>query len=242
MEEKDLTVVIPAYNEEKRIGKTINAIEEYLSKKDFNFEIVVVNDGSYDLTSNIVKELSLKYKNIKLIENEVNRGKGYSVKCGMLNSCGRYVLFIDADMSTPISEIENILKFFKLDFDIIIGSRRMRGSKVKICQPPFRRFLGWLFHIIRRIFYLYSIKDTQCGFKCFKKEVIKPIFTRETIDGFVFDVEVLFIAKKLGYKIKEVPVVWIDDIRSTLIPHKHLKEVIRDLIKIRINNFKGLYK
>ncbi|MFH1825508.1 MAG: dolichyl-phosphate beta-glucosyltransferase [Candidatus Firestonebacteria bacterium] len=239
MEDKDLTIVIPAYNEEERIGQAINIIENYLSKERFKFEIIVVNDGSYDLTSKVVEELSSKYKNIKLINNKVNSGKGYSVKCGMLVGDGQYVLFADADMSTPISEIQNMLKFFEQGYDVVIGSRRIRGSKIKLYQPILRRFLGWLFHVVRRIFYLWEIKDTQCGFKCFKKEVIKPIFSKQTINGFVFDVEILFIAKNLGYKIKEVPVVWTDNIKSTLNPFKHLKEVIKDLIRIKMNKVKN---
>ena len=238
----DISIIIPAYNEESRIGAAIKTISSYLTRKKFKYEIIVVDDGSRDSTAKIVKKAALRDKKIMLIKNTKNTGKGYSVKRGMLRSSGDVSLFTDADLSTPITEIKNMINVLREGFDVVIGSRRMIGSKVKVFQPPIRRLSGWVFHKTRKMIFLKDINDTQCGFKMFKKKAVKPIFSRQATNGFVFDVEILLIAENLAYKVKEIPVKWIDEIESSLKIRKHIKGIIKDCIMIRINQIKGLYK
>jgi len=242
MKLKDISVIIPAYNEQDRIGKAVNTIASYFRKKGLNYEIIIVDDGSRDLTPSIVKKMALKNSAIKLITNKINKGKGYSVKKGMLKSSGKVCLFTDADISTPIRELGKLLAFTEKGYEVVVGSRRLKNSKIKVYQPVFRRLFGWLFHVVRRIFILSDIKDTQCGFKLFSRKIIKSVFSRQTTSGFVFDAEVLLIARSLGYKIKELPVIWIDDIKSTLSIKKHIVNICKDLIAIKINQVKGMYK
>ena len=196
-----ISIVIPAYNEEKRIKKTLDRCLYYFGSKKISFEIIVVNDGSKDNTSKIVR----KYKKVRLISYFPNQGKGYSVKKGMLASKGDYVLFSDADLSTPIEEIHNLMKYSK-DYDVVIASRAVKESKVETISS--RKFLGRVFNFIANILIVRGIKDTQCGFKLFSKEAARKIFTKQTINGWAFDVEILFLAKKFKYKIKEVGVEW----------------------------------
>jgi dolichyl-phosphate beta-glucosyltransferase len=235
----NLSIVIPAYNEEKRIGKTLERIREYLKKRKFDYEIIVVDDGSKDKTSEVV--YSSKDKRIRLFRNEVNKGKGYSVKRGMLEARNELILFSDSDLSTPIEELDNFLKYLP-NYDVIIASRNMKGSKIKVKQPFFRQMLGRIFPLIVRLLTVRRIKDTQCGFKLFKKEAAKRIFSKMTIDRFGFDVEALYLAKKYKFKIKELPVVWVNDTASTVNPVKDSARMLVDLIRIRINDLSGRYK
>lgn len=236
-----LSVVIPAYNEEERIDNSLNTIIRYMENRGYRYEIIVVNDGSTDKTVDIVKNFSVRNKNINLILNEKNMGKGYSVKKGILESNGEYILFSDSDLSTPIEEIEKLIRYLQEDYDIAIGSRALPNSDVQIHQSFHRELMGKIFNLITRILTLMDIKDTQCGFKCFKKDAAKNIFRRQIINGFSFDVEILYIAKKLGYKIREVPVVWLNS-NSTRV--NLIKDSIRmfiDLLRIRINDYMGRY-
>ncbi len=234
----EISVVIPAYNEEKRIKPTLEKIGEYLSKNSKNYEIIVVNDGSKDNTNKVV--LSLKNKKIRLINNEKNRGKGYSVKRGVLASKYPLVLFSDSDLATPIEEIEKLKKHLENN-EVVIASRNLKESDIRIKQPIHRKLMGKLFSLLVRLVAVRGFKDTQCGFKLFKKEAAQKIFSLQTFERFSFDVEILFIAKKLKYKIKEVPVVWIDQKGSTVDPIKDSIKMLLDLFKIRYNNLRGVY-
>lgn len=236
-----LSVVIPTYNEERRIEESLNKIARYMEGHNFRYEIIIVDDGSYDKTVDIVKNFSTKNKSINLILNEKNRGKGYSVKKGILEANGGYILFSDADLSTPIEEIEKLLKYLQQGYDVAIGSRGVPDSDVRVHQPVYREFSGKIFNLIVRSTTLLEIRDTQCGFKCFKKDAAKAIFKRQRLDGFSFDVEILYIAKKLGYKIKEVPVVWINSDSSRVSLIKDSIQMFIDLLRIRLNDFKGVY-
>ncbi len=242
MGKKDLSVIIPAYNEEKRISRSVSLLKEYLNSLDLYYEIIIVDDGSKDATSEIVKKLALTEPAIKLIRNAVNTGKGFAVKHGMEEATGAWRIFTDADLSTPPEEIGKALICLKEGYEVVIGSRRVKGANIKSQQPPLRRTFSHIFHLVRRLMLLRDIKDTQCGFKAFSARAAKEIFPRLSILGFVFDVEVIVIAKTLGYKIKEMPVNWIDDTRSTLTPAKHLREVAGDLITIRRNIKEGKYR
>lgn len=236
-----LSIVIPAYNEEKRIGKTLHKIISYLDSCSYPYEIIVVNDGSADRTSAIVKECCIKHKQVQLLESVTNHGKGLSVKKGVLSAHGQYVLFSDADLSTPIEEIEKLMDWFENGYDIAIGSRGLKESDIQVHQPWYRESMGKTFNLLVRLIVVKGIKDTQCGFKCFKKEVIKGIFDRQTITHFSFDVELLWIALKKGYKIKEVPVRWLNNEQSRVNPALDSPRMFFDLIKIRINDLRGLY-
>lgn len=235
MEEVYLSVVIPAYNEEKRIEKTLREIDEYLKKQNYSYEILVVDDGSKDKTKEIVENLSSEIKNLKCLSYGKNEGKGFAVRFGMLNAKGKFRLFSDADHSTPIWEIEKFFKEFEKGADVVVASRELKESILQPPQGPWRRFLGEGFKILRKIILdLWEIEDTQCGFKCFKKEVVEKIFPKCKINRFAFDPEILILAKKEGYKIKEVPVLWRNDPQSK-VKFKSIFNMFLDLFKIRYN-------
>jgi len=236
----NLSVVIPAYNEAKRIGATLETITAYLHKNRHSYEIIVVDDCSKDSTSDVVQQIINKDNRINLLRNNVNRGKGYSVKRGILAAKNDFVLFSDADLSTPIEEIEKLEQHIYV-YDIVIASRNMKGSDIKVRQPFFRSTLGRIFPLIVNILLLPKIRDTQCGFKLFKSGAAKEIFQRLTVERFAFDVEALFIAKKHGFKIKEVPVVWINDTASKVSPLSDSISMLSDVIRIRLNDLSGKY-
>ena len=230
-----LSVVIPAYNEEKRIESTLKKCLDYLNSQRYDFELIVVDDGSSDKTAAIVK----KFKQVKLVNYGANQGKGHAVKIGILNSTGDYVLFCDADLSTPIEEVGKLLKFIK-DYDVVIASRALKESNVK--TKFYRRLLGRGFAFIVNLFAVSGVKDTQCGFKLFKNQASKKIFVKQLISGWAFDVEVLFLARKFGYKIKEVPVRWMHFDHAGVNPTGSTFRMLREIFKIRINSLLGKYK
>ena len=237
-----LSVVIPAYNEEKRLSKTLEEIDKYLSNQKYDYEIVVVNDGSKDKTAEVVKNKILNIKNLRLIDNKENHGKGYVVRQGMLSAKGDYRLFTDADNSTPIDQVEKMWPEFEAGFDVVIGSRDVKGSVLDPPQPWLRNMvLGEGFKLYRKIVVgLFKIQDTQCGFKCFKMNAAEEVFPKCKIDRFAFDPEILIIAGKMGYKIKEVPIYWKNDIESKVKP-KWMINMAFDLFKIRWNSITGKY-
>ncbi len=233
MEDIYLSVVIPAYNEEHRIGKSLCLITEYLDKKNFNWEIIVVNDGSKDKTKNVVEKFIEKHNNIFLIENTENGGKGDSVKKGVLNTRGKVILFSDADLSTPIKELDKLSIYLECGYDVVIGSRGLKNSKIVIPQFWIRQTMGKIFNLIVRLLLLPGVKDTQCGFKLFEKSVAKIIFSKLRIRGFAFDVEILYKAKKLKYKIKEVPIEWRNSPESKVHPIIDSLHMLFDIIRLK---------
>ncbi|HUW71591.1 MAG TPA: dolichyl-phosphate beta-glucosyltransferase [Candidatus Humimicrobiaceae bacterium] len=255
-----LSIVIPAYNEEKRLPKTLEDIGKYLSKQTYDYEILVVSDGSTDKTAQITEKLKLKIKNLKLIDNKKNNGKGYVVKQGMLSAKGEYRLFTDADNSTSIEQIEKMWpefvetspdftpcpasrgSAFKKGADMVIGSRDIKGAILDPPQPWLRQtILGEGFKLFRKLVIgLWKVEDTQCGFKCFTKKVAEDIFPKCKIDRFAFDAEILVIAEKLGYKIKEIPVHWKNDPESK-VKFKSIIKMALDLFKIRWNSITRKY-
>lgn len=242
MPEIHLSVIIPAYNEEKRLPKTLEDIDKYLSKQTYDYEILVVDDGSKDKTVKIAESLVPKIKNLKVTGYRKNQGKGYAVRFGMLEAKGDYRLFTDADNSTSIDQIEKIWPWFEKDFDIVIGSRDVKGAVLDPPQPWLRKIiLGEGFKLYRKIIIdLWEIEDTQCGFKCFNKKAAEEIFSKARISCFAFDPEILVIAKNLGYKIKEIPVLWKNDPESK-VKFKSIFKMARDLIIIKLNLIKGFY-
>lgn len=236
-----LSVIIPSYNEERRIPKTLAAIDKYLSRQGYSYEIIVVSDGSKDKTGDVVRSLISKIKNLRLIDNKKNHGKGFVVRQGLLEAKGDFRLFTDADNSTSIDHVEKMWPYLEKGFDIIIGSREVKGAVLDPPQPFVRRQTGAAFRLLTNIFTgLWKIRDTQCGFKGFTKKAAEDILPRCKIDRFSFDAEILVIAKKLKYKMKEVPITWKNDLESK-VKFKNMVKMGIDLVKIRLNLIKRIY-
>ncbi|MBM3250681.1 MAG: glycosyltransferase family 2 protein [Candidatus Nealsonbacteria bacterium] len=230
-----LSVIIPAYNEEKRLSNTLIEIDKYLRKQTYEYEIIVVNDGSKDRTANVVKELFPIIKNLRLIDNKENRGKGFVVRQGLLEAKGKYRLFTDADNSTSIGQIEKLLPYFQKGYNLLIGSRDIKGALIANPQSGHRIILGNVFNLmVQAIVGLWGIWDTQCGFKALTAEAAQDILPKCRIDRWAFDPEFLIIARKSGYKIKEVPIVWVNDPESK-VKFKGMVRMGIDLLKIRWN-------
>ena len=235
-----LSVIIPAYNEENRIEATLRSVNFYLSKQSYVYEIIVVSDGSKDRTVEITSRLSSEIPNLRFIDNKNNQGKGWAVRCGMLSARGKTRLFMDADNSTTVDQIEPMFSLLEDDFDLVIGSRRVDGAAIAVHQSVFRERLGQIFNLVVRVITGLGINDTQAGFKAFTSGAAEKIFPLQTIREWAFDVELLVIAQKLRFSVKECPIVWRNDERS----HVKLKGMIRmllDLLKIRLNLWLGVY-
>ncbi len=238
---KRLSVIIPAYNEEHRIKITLEAVFNYFVRQNYSWEAIIVSDGSKDLTVQMVSEFISNKPEFNLIANTVNHGKGYVVRQGMLAATGDFRLFTDADNSTSIEQIEKFLSYFDEGYDIVIGSIEVEGAEINEHAQWYRRILGkYSKYIIRIIAGLWNIHDTQRGFKCFTAQAAGEIFSRTKIDRFGFDIEVLALAKKMGYKIKEVPVIWNNPGNST-VSLKSYFQVLKDLFKIRFYLWFNIY-
>ena len=214
-----LSVIIPAYNESKRLPATLVDIDRILSVRDFTYEIIVVDDGSPDNTTEIAKKMAQQIKNLKVMRSEDNHGKGGSVKKGMLVAQGEIRLFMDADNSTSLEEFDKMRPFFSPrdgggKYDVVIASRAIKGAQLDPPQPFYKQILGKGSNLIIQATNLPGIWDTQCGFKAFTAEAAERIFTISRITGWGFDIEVLSLARALGYNIKEIPVRWVNDLGS----------------------------
>lgn len=238
--DKDISVVIPAYNEEKIIEQTVKKIREYLSSKEFSYEIIAVNDGSSDRTEEILIKLKNEIEELKVINHKENMGKGRSVKDGVLNSLGELILFTDADLSAPIENLDGLIEELKKGYDVVIASREIEGAKVRK-RTLIRRVLSKIFNLAIKIFGFKGFRDTQCGFKLFKSTVAQFLFLKSRINGYAFDVEILHIAEKRGYKIKEYPILWIDRKDSKMRLLKDGLRMLKEVIKIRYYDWKGYY-
>ena len=238
-----LSVIIPVYNEERRINSLLKILN-YLKTKTFTSEVVLVNDGSSDDTVKKIKSIQQKTKKtfpqLKLISYTKNMGKGHAVKEGMMASSGKNRLFLDIDLSTPIEEFDKFEGYLK-KFDVIIGSRKASGAKLVKRQPIIRELLGRGFTKLSQIILGVKVSDFTCGFKCFSQKAASEFFSHQRINRWGFDSEILFLAKKLGFKVKEIPVVWKNDSETKVkLPHDIINSLI-DLYKIRYNDFKKIY-
>lgn len=237
-----LTVVIPAYKEATRIGRSLQRILSYFDSQSWNGDVVVVLDGGNDGTAAEVERVSGSDRRVRVIDNVVNRGKGYSVRQGMLGARGRYVLFSDADLSTPIEEAPRLIAAIDQGADVAIASRALAASNVAVHQPWWREGMGRIFNWFVQRLALPGIKDSQCGFKCFRHDVAQRVFALQRVDRFAFDVEVLSIARGLGYRIAELPVTWVDQPASTVNPVTAPAGMLLDLVRIRLNHLFGRYR
>lgn len=229
-----LSIVVPTYNEEMKIQKDIEQIYGYFTSQNYSFEVIVVNDGSTDRTFEKVKSIQKYYTNLHIVSYPKNRGKGYAVKTGILQSRGKNIMFVDAGGCVPFDESEKALRFLQNGYDIAIGSRLLQQSKLIKRQPIYRTISGNCFSFILRNFLkVRNIKDTQCGFKVFRRAIAQDIFSKLKTNGFTFDVEVLLRATQLGYAIKEFPIQWACDHDSRLSPFRHSLGILIQLIKIK---------
>lgn len=229
-----LSIVIPAYNEEERIGQTLRTIREYLVRQDYAAEMIVVDDGSGDRTAEKATEALRGMKNARIIRSPTNIGKGYSVKEGILHSRGELVLFSDADLSTPIEELKKFLPWLQEGYDVVLGSRAFPDSDIQIRQNFFRELMGKTFNVFVRLWLIKGIPDTQCGFKLFRGDVAREIFRLVRTKGFSFDVEALYLCLRSGYKIKQVPVCWRNSPPSKVRIFKSSVQMLLELIMIRL--------
>jgi dolichyl-phosphate beta-glucosyltransferase len=229
-----LSIVIPAYNEELRLPQTLERILEWLGQGSFAFqELIVVDDGSRDATASVVEKFREAHAVVRLLRNPGNRGKGYAIRHGMLESRGEWILYSDADLSTPIVEISKLYgAAVEQKADVAIGSRALNRALVEVHQPAFREYSGRLFNLVMRGMTGLPFRDTQCGFKLFRAEAARLIFSLQKQDGFSFDVEDLVIAKKLGLRAIEVPVRWAN-VEGTKVRLSQGLKSFTDLVQIR---------
>ncbi len=237
-----LSVVIPAYNEELRLPQTLSAVVDYLRRQAYTWDVVVVDDGSRDRTTQVVETARAGDNRVRLLEYEVcgNHGKGYAVRYGMLHVSGKYRLFMDADNSTTVDHFERFLPLLEGGADVVIGSRAAEGAEIAVHQAWWKEFLGVLGNRWIRFWAVPGIQDTQAGFKVFTAAATENVFPRLTIDRWGFDVEALAVARRRGYKIAERPIKWADD-PNTKVGFKTYFEVLLEVVKIRWNIWMGVY-
>jgi dolichyl-phosphate beta-glucosyltransferase len=240
---RSLSIVIPAYDEEKRLPDTLERITGYLNSGKWKFsEVIVVDDGSRDGTVRVAGEFRARVRSVRVLRNPGNRGKGYAVRHGMLEAKGEWTLFTDADLSTPIEELEKLWTAAqKSRAQIAIGSRALDRSLIGVHQPLFRESAGKLFNLAVRVITGLPFWDTQCGFKLFETKAAREIFRRQQLERFGFDVEVLFIARKLGYSSIEVPVRW-NDVAGTKVGAVSGLSAFLDPLRVRLHQLRGKYR
>ena len=226
-----LSVVIPAYNEEARIESTLEDLHAYLSRQDYSWEILVANDGSHDATAELVSKFCERNPQVRLLSLE-HRGKGWAVRQGMLAAAGEYRFLCDADLSMPVHQIDRFLPAANPGVDIVIGSRELPDSR-RIGEPARRHLMGRVFNLLIRALAIPGIRDTQCGFKCFRAETSVPLFQQQVLEGFAFDVELLCLARRDGLVVREVAIDWYFREGSKVRPVRDAAIMAWDILKIR---------
>lgn len=241
MDYPQYSIVIPAYNEAARISSALESVVGCIRSRGWFAEVVVVDDGSRDSTASIVREISANSPEVRLLQNPGNRGKGYSVRHGVLQSFGEIVMFTDADLSAPIEEAEGLFAALAGGADIAIGSRWLERTRQTIRQPLYRQFFGRCFNAVTRMIMGLPFADTQCGFKAFTRAAAQTVFQLQTIERWGFDPEILFIALKRGYRVTEVPVSWAHDERTRISYLRDGMRMLQDIAIVRWNALLGRY-
>lgn len=242
MESPKYSIVIPAYNEAERLSESLDKILAFIEQQHWSAEVVVVNDGSRDNTAELVHQYSLQHSSVRLVENPGNRGKGYTVRHGVMSAFGKYIMFTDADLSSPIHEATKLFAPLESgEAKITIGSRWKDSALQTERQPLKRQILGRCFNLALRVTLGLGYRDTQCGFKAFTREAAEVIFPMMQVDRWGFDPEILFLAKRLRFPVMEVPVEWAHDSRSKIKPVQDGIRMLGDMIKVRMNSVSGKY-
>lgn len=233
-----LSIIIPAHNEENRLSGTLEQVFLFLEKQPFTSEVIVVENGSMDKTLEVAQRFSETHPTFRVIQSK--RGKGAAVQRGMLEAQGEYLFMCDADLSMPVDETTKFIPPMMQDFDIAIGSREAKGS-VRYNEPPYRHLGGRGINFIIQLFILPGLNDTQCGFKCFRADVAKDVFTKQTLHGWSFDIELLHIARRRGYRVREIPIHWYHFADSKVSALRDALRMIQDIFRIHVNTWRGMY-
>lgn len=242
METGTYSIVIPAYNESQRIGATLEKVLGHIAERQWTAEVIVVNDGSRDDTAEIVRRFVRQNPIVRLVENPGNRGKGYSVRHGMMEARGDVVMFSDADLSSPIQEADKLFAAIAAGADVAIGSRWIDARLQIRRQPAMRQIMGRVFNLLLRLILGLKFEDTQCGFKAFTQRAAQAIFPRQRVERWGFDPELLFLANKTGLVTHEVPVAWAHDDRSTIHPFRDGIRMFVEMVSVRWNDLTGKYE
>jgi glycosyltransferase involved in cell wall biosynthesis len=233
-----LSIIIPAHNEERRLPGTLEKVLAFLASQPYAAEVLVVENGSADRTAEVAESFAARRHNVRVLR-EVRRGKGLAVRRGMLEARGEFRFLCDADLSMPIEQVNRFLPPALDGVDVAVGSREAPGSEV--IDSPMRRKIGRTFNLFVRMLGLTSLRDTQCGFKCFRAAVAEDVFTRQRLEGMAFDAEVLYVARRRGYRIAEVPITWRIDADSRVRLFQDSLNMGKDLLVIRWNGWRGFY-
>lgn len=234
-----LSIIIPAHNEETRLPRTLEQVFAFLASQEYSAEVIVVENGSSDRTLDVAQGFAADHPNLHVIHSAA-RGKGLAVRTGMLAASGEYRFMCDADLSMPIEQVNRFLPPALRDFDVAIGSREVKGAR-RYNEPAHRHLGGRFINLIIRLLILPSLQDTQCGFKCFRAAVARDLFAHQTLDGWSFDIELLFIASRRKYEVLEVPVDWYYRSESKVSAVRDALRMIDDIFRIRRNARRGLY-
>jgi dolichyl-phosphate beta-glucosyltransferase len=233
-----LSIIIPAYNEENRLPRSLDQIVAYVQQQPEPMEVLVVENGSRDRTTEIAEGYAVQHPFIRVLHSQ--KGKGAAVRVGMMEGRGCYLFICDSDLSMPITEVRKFLPAMLGEYDVAIASREGPGAH-RYGEPAYRHLMGRVFNLIVRILAIPGFQDTQCGFKSFRREVAKEVFAGQTMTGWAFDVEALFVALRRGYRVVAVPIHWYFDADSRVDPLRDTWRMLRDVMRIRINGWRGVY-
>jgi len=234
-----LSIVIPAYNEENRLPRTLRQVFAFLEKETYTYEVLVIENGSTDRTLEIAREFASNHSNLRVFHEE-QRGKGYAVRRGMLEARGEFRFICDADLSMPIEEVNNFLPSLLNGFEIAIGSREAPGA-IRYNEPTYRHWGGRAINFAIRLLILPGLNDTQCGFKCFRAANAEALFRQQTLNGWSFDIEILYLAKRHGDRIKEIPIHWYYESESKVNAVRDAIHIVSDIFRIYVNDLRGRY-